>query len=386
MGQNIAVSSIQIKPVRSSSDRRTFIRLARQLNADRELWVPSLTPIEKREIDPRRNPFYQHASAELFLAYRQNEPVGRIAAIENRAHNEHWKDRVGFFGHYECIEDTDVSSLLFDAAEQWLAGRGLDHVRGPTNPSMNANMGFLVDGFQHAPTIPMPYTQPYYPEQAGHSGYEKAKDVIVYGWDYENYSDEHLKAIHDRAARLSNLVKKRNQIRIRGPNLKRIRDELEIIRTICNESLADNWGFVPITQQETHAEAKQLKQVIDPEMFNIAEIDGQPHAVFMVFPDYNELLARMKGRIFPWGWLNFLRYRRRISKYVVYVYASTRMGDACGVGPLLYKSFFDGCFRKGIKCCETGYVLEDNLRMRNTIEKLGAEQRKRYRIYEKRIR
>lgn len=379
------MNKVRIEPIRSARGRRTFIRLARQLNVDRQLWVPPLARDQRREIDPRHNPFYQHAAAELFVAYHQNKPVGRIAAIENRAHNAHWRDRIGFFGHYECIDDTDVSRRLFAAAENWLADRGLNRMRGPTNPSMNTNVGFLIDGFQYTPTIPMPYTHRYYPAQAEASGLQKAMDVIVYGWDYDDYSDQHTELVRNRIARLSLQVQKRNHIRIRGPNLDRVADELELIRSICNDSLADNWGYVPMSDEEVRALGDELKRIVDPDLFSIAEIDGQAQAVFLACPDYNELLARMNGRILPWGWLAYLRYRRRIRKYVVYVYAATRNADAQGVGVLLYKRFFDACFRKGIKYCETGYVLETNMRMRNTIEKLGAKQPKRYRMYEKPI-
>ncbi len=380
------MSKVRIVPVRSARDRRAFLGLARQLNAGRPLWVPSLARDQRREIDPRQNPFYQHAAAELFVAYRQDKPVGRIAAIENRAHNAHWRDQVGFFGHYECIDDTDVSQRLFTAAENWLAGRGLDRMRGPTNPSMNSSMGFLIEGFEYSPAIPMPYTHRYYPAQAESSGLQKAMDVIVYGWNYDDYAGEHTETRRHRIERLSRQVQKRNRILLRGPNLDRVADELEIIRRICNESLADNWGFVPMTDEEVRAAGDELKQIIDPEMFFVVEIDGQAQAVFLACPDYNELLARMNGRILPWGWLTYLRYRRHIRKYVVYVYAATRYADTQGVGVLLYERFFNTCFRKGIKYCETGYVLETNMRMRNTIEKLGAKQPKRYRMFEKPIR
>lgn len=379
------MNKVRIEPVRSARDRRVFLGLARQLNAHRQLWVPSLARDQRREIDCRRNPFYEHAAAEFFVAYLQNKPVGRIAAIENQAHNAHWHDRVGFFGHYECIDDTAVSRSLFAAAEKWLVGCGLNCMRGPTNPSMNANIGFLIDGFQYAPTIPMPFTHPYYPGQAEASGLEKAMDVIVYGWDYDEYSDHHTETLRNRIARLSRQVQKRNPFRIRGPRLNRIDDELEIIRGICNDSLADNWGFVPMTNAELRVMGDELKQIIDPELFSIAEIDGEAQAVFLACPDYNELLARMGGRILPFGWLTYMRYRRRIRKYVVYVYAAKRKADSQGVGAVLYERFFEACFRKGIKYCETGYVLENNMRMRNTIEKLGAKQPKRYRVYEKTI-
>jgi hypothetical protein len=306
-------------------------------------------------------------------------------SIENRLHNQHWNDRTGFFGHYESIDDPDVSRALFAAAEQWLCDRGLERMRGPTNPSMNANIGFLTAGFEYPPAIPMPYTQPFYPAQAVAYGLSEAMQVLVYGWDYRNYTQEYIDRWRKRILRLSQYIERRGDIRVRGPRRDRVDQELLAIREICNESLKDNWGFVPMTDGEMQAARRELERIIDPEMFFLAEIDGRPEAVFLACPDYNELLARMNGRILPFGWLTYLRHRRRIRKYVVYVYASTPRAEARGAAAILYRHYFDTCFRKGIMNCETGYVLETNTLMRNSIENLGGEVRKRYQLYEKPI-
>ncbi len=376
---------IEIQPVRTSRQRRHFVSLAYRLNAGRAHWIPPLRAEQRREIDPRQNPFYEHAEAEWFVAYRDRQPVGRIAAMENRLHNQHWNDRVGFFGHFESVDDLDVSGALFTAAETWLRQRGFERMRGPTNPSMNANIGFLTEGFEYPPSIPMPYTQPFYPAHAEAYGLRKAMEVFVYGWDYRKYSQEHVERWRKRLVRLCRYVERKSDIRVRGPRRDRVDQELQAIRDVCNESLKGNWGFVPMTDGEMQAARRELERIIDPEMFFIAEIDGRPEAVFLACPDYNELLTRMNGRILPFGWLSYLRYRRKIRKYVVYVYASTRRAEAKGAAAVLYKHFFETCFRKNIMNCETGYVLETNTLMRNTIENFGAELQKRYRLYEKSI-
>ncbi|MCH5378266.1 MAG: hypothetical protein JJ992_30280 [Planctomycetes bacterium] len=377
------MSQIAIQPVRTSRQRRHFLSLAYQLNAGHAQWVPPLRSEQRRELDPRRNPFYEHADAELFVAYRDHRPIGRIAAIENRLHNQHANDRVGFFGYYEAVDDQQVSAALFTAAEEWLHSRGLDRMRGPTNPSMNTNIGFLIDGFEYPPAIPMPYTQPYYPTHADAYGLKKAMQVLVYGWDYGNYTQAYIDGWRKRIERLSQYVERTRSIRVRGPRLDRVDQELQVIREICNESLKNNWGFVPMTDGEMQAARRELERIIDPEMFFIAEVDERPEAVFLACPDYNELLARMNGRILPFGWIPYLRYRRKIRKYVVYVYASTPRAEAMGAAAVLYKHYFDACFRKGIMDCETGYVLETNTPMRNSIENLGGQVRKRYQLYEK---
>jgi len=379
------VNDIAVQPVRLERHRRDFLQLIYTLNAGRPLFVPPLRSDQRHELDPRRNPFYQHAEAELFVAYRDGRPVGRIAAIENRAHNQYWRDRVGFFGHYESIDDLDVSHALFRAAETWLRDRGLDRMRGPANPSLTTNAGFLADGFEFPPTIPMSYSQPFYPTQAEAYGLERAMRVLVYGWNYANYTPQYIDRWLRRLERLSQYVERKGNIRVRGPRREHIDRELQAIREIYNESMRNNWGFVPLSDDEMQASRRELEQIIDPDMFFLAEIDGRPEAVFLACPDYNELLARMNGRIFPFGWLTYLRHRRKIRKYVVYVYATTPRAEAMGVAALLYKSYFENCFRKGIMDCETSYVLETNTPMRNSIENLGAELRKQYQLYEKPI-
>jgi len=380
------VNPIEIRPVSGRRDLRDFLNLPYELNADRPLWVPPLRSEQRRELDPRRNPFYEHATAQLYMCYRGARGVGRIAAIENRRHNEHWKDRVGFFGYYEAIDDPEVSLGLFAAAESWLRGQGLQRMRGPTNPCMNSNVGFLTEGFEYAPAIPMPYTQPFYPAQAEDFGLQRAMEVLVYVWDYAVHSiEDHIGPMMPRIRRLADYVERKGKIAIRGPRMDNIDDELSVIREICNESLKDNWGFVPLTDAEIRAARRELEKIIDPEMFFFAEVDGRPEAVFLACPDYNQLLARMNGRIWPFGWWTYLKFRKKIRKYVVYVYASTPRAEAMGVGAALYRRFYESCFRKGIKQCETGYVLSNNTLMRNSIEKFGAKVGKRYQLYEKAI-
>ncbi len=377
------MSQIDIQPVRTRRQRKDFLELPYRLNASLPLWVPPLRSEQARVLDPRKNPFYDHAEAAWFVAYRAGHPAGRIVAIENRRHNQVWNDRVGFFGHYEAEDDCRVSRGLFAAAAGWLRERGLDRLRGPTNPSMNDNAGFLIDGFEYPPSIPMPYTPAYYVRQADDFGMARVQQLVVYGWNYGRYTQQHIDTTRRRIQRLTQYVQQKYGIVVRGPRRDRIDEELEAIRQICNESLRDNWGFVPLTGGQMRAARRELEQIIDPDMFFIAEIEGRPEAVFLACPDYNEVLARMNGRLLPWGWLTYLRYRKRIRKYVVYVYATTPRAEAMGVGPTLYQRYFTGCFSKGIRDGETGYVLEQNRRMRNSIEKLGAELRKRYQIFEK---
>ncbi len=377
--------TVTIQRVETTRQRREFVRLARRIYADTPLWVPNLERESLKEITPDKNPFYQHATAQLFLAVRNGQAVGRIAAIENPRHNKHWQDRVGFFGHYESVDDLEVSQALYSAAEAWLRDRNLASMRGPTNPAMNTSAGFLSAGFEFTPTIPMPYTPAYYLGQAQDYGLQPVMELFVYGFKFADNSKAERAWDWGRVQRMSSYVQRRANVTVRTVRMETIDEELDHVRTICNISLADNWGYIPMTPTELEAARDELQGIVDPALFLFAEIDGHPEAVFIACPDYNELLKKMDGRLFPMGWWTYLRHRRHIQKHVVYVYAATPKAYAVGAGAVLYEKFFGECLRRGINHLETGYILDSNTKMRNSIENFGAEVWKRYLLFEKKF-
>ena len=256
-------------------------------------------------------------------------------------------------------------------------------MRGPTNPAMNTSAGFLSAGFDYSPTIPMPYTPASYLHHAEAAGLRPAMELMVYGFKFEEHSQAEKDRTWQRVQRMSNYVQERAGVKVRTVRMDAIKEELEHVRSICNVSLADNWGYIPMTPAELEAAREELQGVVDPALFLFAEIDGQPEAVFIACPDYNELLKKMDGRLFPTGWWTYLRQRRHIKKHVIYVYAATPKAYSVGAGAVLYENFFGECLRRGIKHLETGYILDSNTKMRNSIEKFGAEVWKRYLLFEK---
>ena len=379
--------NVEILPVRTTSDIRSFIRIQPEIYAGEQCWIPPLYVQERKELDRRRNPFYEHASAEFYLALRDGRAVGRIAAIENRLHNVYYGDRVGFFGYYEAVDDADVSGALFAAAGSWLREKGLHFLRGPVNPSMNGNIGFLVDGFDRPSSMLMPYTKRYYIDHARAAGLEKAMDVIIYGWDFRAYGSDRDPYTHfvERLERLERYANRKHDFVVRRVDLDNVDGELKVIRDICNRGLKDNWGYVPLTDNEMEALKHELLRIVDPDFFYIAEMNGEPAAVFLASPDYNEIIARMKGRILPLGWLNFLLYRKRVKKFTIYLFAATREAELAGIAAPVYARFFRECAKRKIEDYETGYILESNTRLCNMLDRLQAEKRKRYRLFQKPI-
>ena len=376
---------LEIRTVRTYAELRSFIHLQHLINAGEEHWIRPLYAQEKKDLDRGRNPFFEYAEAEFFMALREGRPVGRIAAIENRLHNIYHGDRVGFFGYYEAVDDVEVSKALFFTAEEWLKKRGMRFMRGPINTSMNGCIGFLIEGFDYPPSMLMPYTKKYYINHALAGGFRKIMDVIVYGWHFKAYGTAEHMHFMDKLERLGRYAKKKSNIRVRCFNPKDVAREIKVIKEICNQSLKDNWGYVPLTDGDMEAFKKELLRIIDPDFFYIAELDGKPEGVFLACPDYNQIISRMNGRLFPLGWLKFLLYRGRIDKFTIYLFAATPRGERAGIAAPVYARFFRECLKRKVRDYETGYVLENNVQLRKMLERLGATKRKRYRLFQKPI-
>src|SRR3569623_588264 len=174
------MSAVVVKPVRSWFDRQRFVDFAWSLYRDDPNWMPPLRGNQRELLGFRRHPFYENADAQTFLAWRDGEVCGRIAAIINREHNRVFKENRGFFGFFESINDQMVANALLDAARGWLAARGISQIRGPSNPSMNYECGLLIEGFDSPPTFMMTYNPPYYSEHLEKYGFRKTHDLLAF--------------------------------------------------------------------------------------------------------------------------------------------------------------------------------------------------------------
>jgi hypothetical protein len=237
-------------------------------------------------IDTEKNPFYQHAEIALFLAYRDNEVVGRIGAITNELHNQTHNDNIGFFGFFECIDDQEVADALFSSAENWLKQKGKDGIRGPVNPSMNDEIALLVDGFNEPPRVLMPYNPKYYEKLILESGYLKAKDLYAYRLHKDEFMTDKMKRLHG-------LIREKYKIEIKDVDFKnkdQFKKDIEIIKQVYNAAWEPNWGFVKITDDEFDYMAADLKMIANPRLAYIAFSNGKPVGFHLALPDINQML------------------------------------------------------------------------------------------------
>jgi GNAT superfamily N-acetyltransferase len=370
--------SVDVKSVQTRAERRAFIRFPWQIYPGRyPAWVPPLLSEERERIDPKKNPFFDHGAVELFLAYRGERLAGRIAAIENRAHNEFHSDRVGFFGMFESENDREVANALLDEAAAWVKDRGLDRLRGPTNFSTNEECGLLVENFEDSPYVMMTYNPPYYEGLLTGWGLEKAKDLLAYEGRQETFDQE-------RFAGLDGMIQRSGlDIRVRSLRMDKFEEEVALVRDLYNAAWERNWGFVPMTDAEVDHLAARLKPIIDPDLALIGEINGEPGGFALALPDLNQAIRHMNGRLFPFGLFKFLWYRRRVKGIRVITLGLKEEYRRTGLAPLFYIEIFKRAMSKGHTFGESSWLLEDNQIIRGAAQKMGFRLYKTYRLYER---
>ncbi len=345
--------------------------------------MPPLRLDLRIQLSRTKNPFFQHAEAEYLLAEREGKVVGRVAAIDNRLHYEtHPDDRVGFFGFFECEDDQAVADALLGAAGDWVRARGLPVLRGPASFSVNDDCGLLVKGFDTPNVLMTPWHPPYYATLLERAGFAKVKDLFL----YEAGSFDHYVTPAARLERAEEILAKRYGIRIRQVDLKRFKEEVDLIKRLYNACWESNWGFIPMTDAEIDHLAKQFRPVVVPEMVLIAEAaDGTPVGFGLALPDLNQVLRpNRKGRLLPgaarilWG-----LKRRTIRRARVALLGVIPKLRGSGLDAVLYHRIWKGAGSVGIYWGEGGWTLEDNVGIRHGLEKIGFVAYKTLRMYDK---
>ena len=367
--------------VETKSDLMQFIKLPWQIYKDDPHWVAPLLVERKEFLNRKKNPFFKHAEVVFYLAKRNGRTVGRIAGIVNHNHIEYHQEKAGFFGFFECVNDYQVAKALLDKVRDWLRSEGMEIMRGPANFSSNEEWGFLLEGFDSRPVIMMTYNPPYYLEFAERYGMVKAKDLYAYFIDETSYPPQ-------RVVRMAESLSKKQNVRIRNIDMGEFEKEVNGIKQIYNAAWRKNWGFVPMTDEEFDHLAKNLKQIVDPHMVLIAEVDGRPAGFSLALPDFNQVLARLNGRLFPLGILKLFwhtKVRNKIDGVRIITMGVVPEFQKRGIDTVFYVQSFDVGVKRGYRWAEMSWVLEDNTLMNRVMQLLGAKLYKKYRIYEMRI-
>ncbi len=373
------MSEITVKPVQSKKDFKTFLKFPWKVYKNDPYWVPPLFIEKKKILDKKKNPFFKRADMEMFLAEKNGETVGRIAAIRNDVHNEVHNENIGFFGFFESINDQDVANKLFETAEKWCKDQGLDAIRGPANPSSNDEYALLIEGFDDSPRLMMTYNPKYYMDLIENYGFKKIKDL--YAWKIEN--DKIMKS--EKLLRVSEIARKRSGIKIREVDMKNFKKELEIVKYIYNKAWAPNWGFIPMTDEEIDALASDLKPLIEPSIVLFGEIDGKPVGFALVMLDYNQIFKEMNGHLFPFNFIKLYTKRKQIKWARIITLGIIPEYQKRGLDAVFYYEIAKRAEKIGILLGEASWILEDNEMMNRGAKVMNGTLYKKYRVYQKEI-
>jgi len=380
MPPNPLLEPLAIVAVQGRADLDRFIEVPCRIFESDPAWIQPLIVERRLHLSPRSNPYFQHARWQAWIAWRGGRAVGRISAQIDALHLERYADATGFFGLLDAEDRVETFAALLGTAERWLCDQGMRRVRGPFNLSINEEMGLLVEGFDTPPVFMMGHARPYYGTRIEQLGYRKAADTLAYMIS----SDFEASPVMQRLVAAS-----AHRVRVRPLDRKRFDDEISLLRDIFNDAWSENWGFLPFTTAEFHELGRNLRFLVDPELIQIAEVDGETAAFMVVIPNINEAIRDLRGRLFPTGWAKLL-WRLKVrypSTARVPLMGVRRRFQRTRIGPALAFLVIAACRTRtqqlGIKEVELSWILEDNAGMRSIIESIGGRAYKRYRVYER---
>ncbi|NNC58936.1 MAG: N-acetyltransferase [Erythrobacter sp.] len=380
-------AEIEIRSVIDKAGRKAFVDLGLSMARKVPHSVPQLRSEMLELINPDKNPFFGHATVALFMAYRGNRPVGRISA-----HIDHLALKIppeqgmgpgtGMFGYFDA-EDEEVAAALLAHAEEWNRAQGMTRVLGPISMSIWEEPGLLVRGHDHSPMILMGHHPEHYKGWIEAAGYTKAKSLLTYDIVVRNEFPPLINRIVQSGERNS-------RITMRPVDLSQIDREIDIILKILNDAWSRNWGFVPFTEAEVAYAGKKLKQIIHPEVNRICELDGKPVAFMLTFPDVNDVLKKIGGRLLPFGWFHLLRWLRKpvgAGMRVPLMGVVKEVQNSRLASQLAFMMINDiretALDRFGSDRAEIGWILDDNQGMKAIADAINSKVNREYWIFEK---
>lgn len=369
--------SIQITEVRNSKEMKRFITFPLRLYENDRHFV--FEPVKfQKDFLAMNNPFFGHSDARFFVALSGNTVVGRITAIHNTIHNEIYHENTGFLGFFEVIEYYKVAKLLLDTVREIHAAHGCTRMVGTTSFTTNDTCGILISGFDDDPVFLMPYNKPYYPDLLCKYGFEPLMDLSSYSLDSQKmqafFNRPLFKQIENKLAA--------NKILFRTINFNNFRDDISGLRQIYNSSNAENWGFIPMTEREFMVMATNLRKLIPEDLIIFAEYNRKIIGFIVAVPDFNQVFQNIRnGRLFPVGWLKFLWFKQKINRARIMILGVDKNHLNSGIDLVLYNKITENLIRMGILKAEACYVMGNNRKMKSILEKMQADEIKRYRMY-----
>lgn len=375
--------SLELRSILPGQDVTPFLEAGHRVFDGDPAWVAPLAFELKQRLHPAKNPFFEHGEAALFVATRGGRPVGRISASIDREWQRTWRDRTGHIGFFDTIDDPEVASRLVTAAEGWLREHGADRALGPMSLGANEEIGLLVDGFEHPPSLMMAHSRRWQGQLLEGTGYTKENDLLSWRFDEST-------PLTRRAVAAWESIQALPELTLRSIDVKRLDVELATVVDIYNEAWAGKWGFVPVTRREVDKMVEDMRLVLDPDIAFVAVMDGQPIGMCIMVPNLNEALAGLDGRLLPLGWAKLL-WRVKVARprstrlILLGIRESVRKNVKRygGLSAAMYVEVARRAIAKGYRWSELSWTREDDAPINVGIRAIGGQVYKRYRVYSK---
>ncbi len=362
-----------------SREVKKFIDFPHDLYKGDPNYVPELYISQAKLFNRKKNPFFQHAHVDLFLAYREGKIVGRIAAIDNGGYKKFTGNNDGFFGFFDVIEDYSVAEILLRTVKEWCSQRGLSNIIGPVNFSTNDTCGLLVDSYTAPPVILMVYNKKYYNDFLEKFGFRKKMDLLAYKIATKENMNQ--RVISMRPLLQDRL--KRDGIVIRKFNMKNFKSEVDKLHEVYNAAWEKNWGFVPMTKEEFRFAASDMKAIVDTDFAYVAEHNGKAIGFALTVPNLNEVTIKIKrGRLFPTGLFTLLMNQKKVKSVRIITLGVIEGYRKSGIDACFYAMNLEAAARKNIDYGEASWILENNDLMNKALLHIGGKVYKKYRLYE----
>lgn len=382
-------NALAVRKVESEADMKAFLHFHWTCYKDVENWVPPLYSEHEAFFDREKNPELKHIDIDYFTAWRGETLVGICAAFVNHAFNDFQKENVGWFGSFEVLEDREAAHAMLDTAEAWCREKGVNAIRGPATFSTNSEIGLLVEGFDTPPMILNTHAHPYYQGFVESAGYTKGMDLWCYYFDGRGWGGKKADNLPEKLERVVNKIRTRRNFTIRKVDMRNFDEEVEHVKRIYNSAWENNWGFVPLSDPEMTKLGNDMKQLIDPDITLMAEVDGEPVAFTVPLPNLYEPLRLAYPRPnepeilallrLVWHW----KIRRQVTSVRAWALGVIEEYRGSGVDALLYYEMMKAGLPKGYVDIEMSWLLENNDNIVRIAEMLGAHRYKTYRVYQK---
>lgn len=373
---------VAIEPVESKKELLRFIKFPWKVyrgTTRYDNWVPPLLVDEKALFDPTKHPFHKHADLRCFLAFRGDEIAGRITAIIDYQYIKSRNENTGYFGFFECFNDREVATALFEAAADWLREKEMTKIIGPISPTPNHILGLLINNFDIPPVLQTPYNPPYYVDLYEQWGLQKQEDHFAY------YLHKDTLPLSEKVIRVNKLARKRGNITFRSINMKHFKEEVEIIREIWNDAWRNNIDHVPWTKEEFLHMAKDLRLIANTELVLLAFVKGEPAGFSIPLPNINETLIKMNGRLLPFGIFRLLYGKKHCKLLRLAILGVRPQFQNMGIDSIFIYEVYSRGVELGYEAAELSLILENNYKLINLLDSWGADRYKTFRVYQKSI-